>query len=151
MQIALGSDHAGYSLKSVIVKYLEEQSHSVIDYGVQSEHSADYPDLASKVCKAVISEECQFGILICGTGIGMSIAANKYDGIRAALCSEPYSARCAKEHNNANIITLGSRVTGSGLALEIVKVFLDSNFQAGRHQTRLNKIREIERAQRKID
>lgn len=144
MKIALGCDHAGFQLKNYIVEHLKTAERSYEDFGVFSEESVDYSDQATLVCKAVISGECRFGILICGTGIGMSIAANKYKGIRAALCSETYSARCARQHNNANILTMGSRVIGPGLAAEIVGVFLAASFEGGRHVKRLEKISIIE-------
>ncbi len=144
MKIALGCDHAGFQLKNYIVEHLKTAERSYEDFGVFSEESVDYSDQATLVCKAVISGECRFGILICGTGIGMSIAANKYKGIRAALCSETYSARCARQHNNANILTMGSRVIGLGLAAEIVGVFLAASFEGGRHVKRLEKISIIE-------
>jgi len=144
MKIALGCDHAGFQLKNSIIGYLKTAERSYEDFGVFSEESVDYSDQATLVCKAVLSGEFSFGILICGTGIGMSIAANKYKGIRAALCSETYSARCARQHNNANILTMGSRVIGPGLAAEIVGTFLAASFEGGRHIRRLEKISIIE-------
>lgn len=144
MKIALGSDHAGFQLKDNIIKHLKTAERSYEDFGVFSEASADYPDLAALVAKAVLSGECKYGILICGTGIGMSIAANKYKGIRAALCGETYSAHCARKHNNANVLTMGSRVIGPGLAVEIVEAFLNTSFEGGRHLRRLDKITTIE-------
>ena len=144
MKIALGSDHAGLHLKNNIIKHLESAERSYEDFGVFSEESVDYPDQASMVAKAVLSGEYKFGILICGTGIGMSIAANKHKGIRAALCGETYSAQCARKHNDANILTMGSRVIGSGLAADIVEAFLDTSFDAGRHVRRLDKVKNIE-------
>lgn len=140
MKIAIGSDHAGYRLKDQVVEYLKASNHDLKDYGVFSEESADYPDLASAVAGFVQSEESSFGILICGTGIGMSIVANKYKGIRAALCAESYSARCARQHNNANVLAMGSRVIGPGLAMDIVSTFLDTEFEGGRHSRRIEKI-----------
>jgi ribose 5-phosphate isomerase B len=144
MKIAIGSDHAGYHLKKQVINYLNSGSREAIDFGVLDETSADYPDIAVAVVNAVKTGDCSFGILICGTGIGMSIAANKHHGIRAALCSESYSARCAREHNDANILTMGSRVLGQGLAIDIVKTFLSSSFDGGRHSRRLEKITAIE-------
>ncbi len=144
MKLAIGSDHAGYRLKNELIEHLQAAAYNVKDCGVFSEESADYPDLAAAVTDAVLSQECAFGILICGTGIGMSIAANKKKGIRAALCAETYSARCAREHNNANILALGSRVTGPGLAFDIVDTFLNTTFSGGRHIRRLDKISELE-------
>lgn len=144
MKIALGSDHAGFPLKENVVIYINESGHTAKDFGVFDEESADYPDVAAAVVSAVRSGDVDRGILICGTGIGMSIAANKYPGIRAALCGEAYSARCAREHNDANILTMGARVIGPGLALNIVEVFLNTPFAGGRHSNRLQKISRIE-------
>ncbi len=144
MRIALGSDHAGYCLKEQVCKHLEASPHSCKDFGVFTEESVDYPDIAASVAAGVQSGEYDCGILICGTGIGMSIAANKNNGIRAALCGEAYSAKCAREHNNANVLTMGSRVTGPGLALDIVDQFLNTTFSGGRHSRRLQKIESLE-------
>lgn len=140
MKVALGSDHAGFQLKNCILEHLSHTSIAFHDFGVFSEASADYPDLANLVCGAVASQGYDSGILICGTGIGMSIAANRHKGIRAALCAEPFSASYARRHNNANILTMGSRVIGPGLALEVVDTFLRSSFEGGRHQRRIAKI-----------
>jgi len=144
MKIALGSDHAGFILKKQLVEHLKATGSTYKDFGVFNEESADYPDQADLVALAVQSGEYNFGILICGTGIGMSIAANKHRGIRAALCSESYSARCAREHNDANILTMGSRVIGPGLAVQIVENFLNTPFTGGRHSNRLLKIERLE-------
>lgn len=144
MKIALGSDHAGFHLKNLIIEHLNTAENSCKDFGVFTEDSADYPDTAVLVSKAVISGDFNYGILICGTGIGMSIAANKHKGVRAALCGETYSAKCARKHNNANILTMGSRVIGPGLAVDIVEVFINSPFEGGRHIQRLDKITFIE-------
>ncbi len=150
MKIALGSDHAGFVLKDLIRVQLGDKGADVSDFGTFCENSVDYPDIALPLIEAVAAGECTLGILVCGTGIGMTIAANKYPGIRAALCGDTFSARCAREHNNANVLTLGARVTGSGPALEIVDVFLKSSFKGGRHSRRLEKICLIEkRGQRK--
>ncbi len=143
--IAIGSDHGGFELKNHIKKHLEDRGLEFKDYGVYNEESADYPDCAKPVCEAVLSGECERGILLCGTGIGISIAANKYNGIRAALCTNVFSAKMAKEHNNANIICLGGRVTGRELAFMIVDAWLDAKFAGGRHAKRVEKIREIEK------
>ncbi|HHX87682.1 MAG TPA: ribose 5-phosphate isomerase B [Firmicutes bacterium] len=140
MRIALGSDHAGYSLKQVIINYLQTRDIAYSDFGTFCETPIDYPDVSFPVIQGVTANEFNFGILVCGTGVGVSIVANRFQGIRAALCSDPFTARCSREHNNANILTLGSRVIGPGLALEIVEVFLGSSFQGGRHQRRLDKI-----------
>ncbi|MBR0089378.1 MAG: ribose 5-phosphate isomerase B [Clostridia bacterium] len=143
--IAIGSDHGGYELKEHVKKHLEEKGIEVKDFGVFSEESVDYPDCARPVCEAVLNGEAERGILFCGTGIGISMAANKFNGIRAALCSDVFSAKMAKEHNNANIICLGGRVTGRELAFMIVDTFFDAEFQGGRHQTRIDKIHAIEK------
>ena len=144
MKVAIGSDHAGYSLKEQVRQQLKKINCECKDFGVYSEDRADYPDIAFSVSKAVGSGEFSYGILICGTGIGMSIAANKYKGIRAALCSEPYSARYAREHNGANILTMGARVIGPGLASNIVEQFLNTSFAGGRHSNRIKKIADLE-------
>lgn len=144
MTIAIGSDHGGLLLKEEIKKHLSQQGISVEDFGTYSEESVDYPDFAQKVSEAVISEKCKRGILVCGTGIGISIAANKVAGIRAALCSDSFSARMSREHNDANILCLGERVLGQGLALEIVDVWLKASFAGGRHENRVKKIHQIE-------
>lgn len=143
--IAIGSDHGGYELKEHVKKHLEEKGIEVKDFGVFSEESVDYPDCARPVCEAVLNGEAERGILFCGTGIGISMAANKFNGIRAALCGDVFSAKMAKEHNNANIICLGGRVTGRELAFMIVDTFFDAEFQGGRHQTRIDKIHAIEK------
>jgi ribose 5-phosphate isomerase B len=145
-KIAVGSDHAGYSLKqSLLQALIELPGFEFEDVGAYSEASVDYPDFAEAVAHRVAGNQAQLGILVCGTGIGVSIAANKVDGIRAAVCSEPYSARMSRAHNDANIICIGSRVVGLGLAQEIVKAFLETNFESGsRHQGRVDKITRLE-------
>ena len=143
--IAIGCDHGGYELKEHIVKYLKDKGVDVKDFGVYNEDSVDYPDCAAPVCKAVLSGEAERGILLCGTGIGISIAANKHKGIRAALCSDVYSAKMTKQHNNSNIICLGGRVTGRELAFMIVDAWMNAEFEGGRHQARIDKIHEIEK------
>ncbi len=142
--IAIGSDHGGFELKNYIVKYLLEQGYAVKDYGTYSEDSVDYPDCAVPVCEAVVSGEAEKGILICGTGIGISIAANKHKGIRAALCSDAYSATMSRRHNNANILCMGGRVIGRELAYMITDIWLHEEFEGGRHEKRIAKIHEIE-------
>lgn len=144
MKIGIGSDHGGYELKDSIKKHLIENDIEVIDYGTDSTESVDYPDFGKKVAESVVSNEVDRGIVICGTGIGISIAANKVKGIRAALCTDSYSAKMSMEHNNANVLALGARVLGEGLALDIVDTWINSKFQAGRHERRVNKISEIE-------
>ncbi len=142
--IAIGSDHGGFELKEEIKKYLMEKGYNVKDFGVENPVSVDYPDIAHPVCTSIVNGECEKGILICGTGIGISISANKVKGIRAALCGDCFSARMAKEHNNANVIALGGRVIGVNLALEIVDAWLSAQFEGGRHQNRVDKIHAIE-------
>lgn len=143
MKIALGSDHGGYELKLEIMKHLERKGIKFEDFGTYSKDSCDYPDYALKVAEQVVSKNYDFGILVCGTGIGISIAANKVEGIRAALCHDTFSAHATREHNDANILALGQRVIGTGLALDIVDVFLNTDFQGGRHAERIKKIDEI--------
>lgn len=142
--IAIGCDHGGFELKESVIAHLKERGFEVKDFGTYDKNSVDYPDIASKVCPQVVSGNCEFGILICGTGIGISIAANKFKGIRAALCSDPYSAAKTKEHNNANVIALGGRVTGPDLANTIIDAYIDAKFEGGRHEGRINKITAIE-------
>jgi ribose 5-phosphate isomerase B len=145
MKIALGSDHGGYQLKENLKEYLKELNVEYIDFGCENEKSVDYPDIGFKVAIEVKSGKCDRGILICGTGIGMSVVANKVKGIRASLCHDIFSARNAREHNDANILTLGARVIGVGLAKEIVKVWLNAKFsQEENHINRLNKIKQEE-------
>lgn len=142
--IAIGCDHGGFELKEHIKKHLDEIGEEYKDYGTYSEESVDYPDCAAPVCKAIQDKTADKGILICGTGIGISIAANKHKGIRAALCSDVYSAKMTKQHNNANIICLGGRVTGRELAFMIVDTWLATEFEGGRHEARIEKIHKIE-------
>lgn len=144
MKIAIGSDHGGVGLKSEILSYLQGKGVQVKDFGTNSTESCDYPDYAVTVAEAVANKEYELGILICGTGIGISIAANKVPGIRAALCSDTFSAHATREHNDANILALGARVVGSGLALDIVDAFLNAKFEGDRHINRINKIKAIE-------
>ena len=144
MKIALAADHAGFSLKEDARDFLEKEGFVVQDYGTFSEESVDYPELAAKAARAVQKGECERGILFCGTGVGVAIAANKLKGIRAACCTDCYTAACAREHNDANILTLGSRVTGPGLALRIINAFLQASFAEGRHRARIEKIRNLE-------
>ncbi len=145
MKIALGSDHGGYKLKNEIISYLKDNGYEIKDFGTYSTESCDYPDFAEKVAEAVVAKEFDFGILVCGTGIGISISANKIPGVRAALCSDTFSAHATREHNDANILALGERVVGPGLAIDIVKTFLTSEFQGERHQKRIDKISLIEK------
>ena len=145
MKIIVGCDHGGYALKGKMMEHLAAKGIEVEDYGTDCDKPVDYPDYAEKVAKAVAAGKAPLGILICGTGIGMSIAANKVDGIRAALCDNCYSAQKAKEHNDANIICLGARVLGPGLAEQIVDTFLASSFLGTHHILRLEKIAKLEK------
>lgn len=141
MKVVLGCDHGGFNYKNIVKEYLKLLDIEVLDVGTFSSESCDYPEIAKKVVERVTSGVFERGILICGTGIGMSIAANKYKGIRAALCSDTYSARLTREHNNSNVLCLGERVIGEGLLLDIVKVWLDTPFSnEERHIRRINKI-----------
>ena len=137
MKIAMGCDHGGFVLKNEIVPFLVSAGHEVHDVGCYSEESVDYPEIADKVCKELTEGRSVYGILICGTGIGMSIAANRYRQIRAALCHEAFTARMSREHNDANILCLGARVLGVGIALDIVKTWLEAEFAGGRHLRRI--------------
>lgn len=145
MKIALGSDHGGINLKNTIIKHLESKGIQIKDFGTYSSESCDYPDFALAVSEAVAAKKFELGILICGTGIGISISANKVPGIRAALCNDTFSAHATREHNNANILAMGERVVGPGLALDIVDAFLNAKFEEGRHSRRVDKITDIEK------
>ena len=142
--IALGSDHAGFPLKEAIKKHLEDRGIAYKDCGAYSTDSVDYPYQAKKACDTVVSGECEKAILCCGTGIGISMAANKVKGIRAACCTDYFSAKYTRMHNDANALCLGARVIGEGAAMELVDVFLDTAFEGGRHQRRVDQITEIE-------
>ncbi len=144
MKIALACDHGGFHLKEVIKSFLEELSIEYVDYGTYSEESVDYPDFAYRAAKAIVGGEADRGIFICGTGIGISIAANKVKGIRAALCYNVYAAEMSRRHNDANVLCLGGRVLGSELAKRIVKAWLETPFEGGRHKRRIDKISKIE-------
>ncbi len=135
--VYIGSDHAGFALKEVLVRYLTDLGHDVRDMGPETTTSCDYPVFAHKVCERVLAEDVP-GILICGTGIGMSMAANRTPGIRAALCTTEFHARATRQHNNANVLCLGERVTGPGVAMELARIFLDTPFEGGRHQRRID-------------
>ena len=141
---AIGSDHGGFELKQAVMKHLEERGIEYRDYGTYTPESCDYPDYGAAVGRAVASGECERGIVICGTGIGISMAANKIDGVRCALCGDCFSAEMARAHNAANVLALGGRVIGPGLALKIVDIFLSTGFDGGRHARRLGKLAEIE-------
>ena len=142
--LAIGCDHGGIHLKETIKEFLTSENIAFQDMGTYSEASVDYPDFAKKVAEAIISGVCEKGILICGTGIGISIAANKFHGIRAALCGECFSARMSREHNDANVLCMGERVVGKGVALDVVKVWLETPFAGGRHAGRVQKIHLLE-------
>ncbi len=142
--IAVGSDHGGLALKEAIKSALAVRGLDVDDYGTDNGDSVDYPDFAEKVAGAVARGDVELGILVCGTGIGMSIVANKFPGVRAALATDEFMAQMAKEHNNANVLVLGGRVLAEDLAVKMVNVWLDSPYEAGRHQRRLDKISRLE-------
>ena len=143
-KLAIGNDHVAVEMKNEIKKYLEEKGYEVINVGTDSSESFNYPISGYKVARLVADKEVDGGILICGTGVGISLAANKVKGVRAAVCSEPVTARLVKEHNNANIIAFGARIVGIEVAKEIVRAYLEAQFQGGRHQTRVDLIHEIE-------
>lgn len=142
--LAIGSDHAGFPLKKEIKAYLDEQGINYIDVGCYSTDRFDYAISAQKACDKVVSGECEKAILCCGTGIGISMAANKVKGIRAACCSDYFTAKYTRAHNDANVLCMGDRVTGTGVAIEMVEVFLNTEFEGGRHQTRVEQIMDIE-------
>ena len=144
MKIGIGNDHSALELKAEIIGFLKEKGHEVIDYGTNSTENCDYPVYGEKVARAVASGEVEQGILICGTGLGISLAANKVRGIRAAVCSEPYTARMARQHNNCNVLAFGARVVGAELAKMIVDTWLSTEFEGGRHQRRVDMIMAIE-------
>jgi ribose 5-phosphate isomerase B len=145
MKIAIGSDHAGFELKEIISQLLKEMGHEVIDMGTASNSSVDYPDFAETVSKAVSEGSVDRGILICGTGIGMSIVANKFKNVRAALCNDLFTAKMSRLHNDANVLAIGGRIVGKDLAKEIVNIWINTPFEGGRHLKRLEKITLIER------
>jgi ribose 5-phosphate isomerase B len=144
LKIAIANDHAAVEMKQEIKAYLEELGHEVTDFGTNSHDSCNYPEYGEKVGRAVAAGEADCGVLICGTGVGISIAANKVKGIRAAVCSDTTTAHLVKEHNNANIIAFGARIVGIEQAKDIVKAYLDAEFMGGRHQTRIDMIHDIE-------
>ncbi|MDR5659723.1 ribose 5-phosphate isomerase B [Serpentinicella sp. ANB-PHB4] len=145
MKIALGSDHGGLELKELIKDHLEKKGFELKDFGTDSQDSCDYPDFALPVSEAVVKGEFDRGILICGTGIGISIAANKVPGVRCATVSDCFSAKATRQHNDSNILALGGRVVGPGLALEIVDIWIATAFEGGRHQKRIDKIADLEK------
>lgn len=142
--IAIGCDHGGLELKNAIINHLKDRGVEFVDHGIYETKSVDYPEIALKVTADVVSGRCDKGILVCGTGIGMSMAANKVNGIRAAVCTDHYSVKYTRLHNNANILCLGGRVIGEGLAEELIDIFIDTEFEGGRHQRRIDMIANIE-------
>ncbi len=144
MKIALGNDHAAVEMKFFVKSYLEEKGCEVLNLGTDTNDSVDYPDYGAAVGRAVTGGEADLGIAICGSGVGISIAANKVKGVRAVCCSEPYSARMSREHNNANVLCFGARVIGQEMAKMIIDEFLSAKFQGGRHEKRVNKILALE-------
>ena len=145
MKIAIGNDHAATALKFEIMEYVKGLGHEVINFGTDGNESCDYPEFGEKVGRAVVAGEADCGILICGTGVGISIAANKVNGVRAAVCSDSATARLVKEHNNANILAFGARIVGSELAKDMVKSYLEAEFGGERHQRRIDLLHEIEK------
>lgn len=143
MKYFIGADHAGIDIKAYVKELFENLGHEVIDLGPNTKQRVDYPDFAAKVCEEVLKNEGSHGILICGSGIGMSMAANKFDGIRAALCHNEYSAQMAREHNDANVICIGERVSGYGMVEAIVNAWNNASFQGGRHEGRVEKINKL--------
>lgn len=144
MKVAMGCDHAGFPLKKELKEHLESQGYEIVDVGCYSEDCFDYAVSAKAACEKVVSDECDKAILCCGTGIGISMAANKVKGIRAACCSDYFSAKYTRAHNDANVLCMGARVVGAGLAIELVDVFLKTEFEGGRHQIRIDQITAIE-------
>ena len=144
MKIGIGNDHTAFDLKNIIKAHLEEQGYEVVDYGAYSSERCNYPEFGEKVARAIVAGEVELGVLICGTGVGISLSANKVKGIRAGVCSEPYTAQLVRRHNNAQIIAFGARVVGDEMAKMIVDEFLNAKFEGGRHQTRVDMIMAIE-------
>ncbi len=140
MKIGIACDHAAFNEKSLIIKYLEQNEHEVLDYGCDSNSSVDYPDYAHKLSRQVINNEADYGILICGSGVGISIAANRHNGIRAALCTSNFHAEMSRKHNDANVIAFGARATDIKSMYRMIDIFLNTKFEGGRHQKRLEKI-----------
>ena len=144
MRIGIGNDHSALELKAEIIEFLKEKGHEVVDFGTDSSESCDYPKYGEAVGRAVVAKEVDCGILICGTGLGISLAANKVKGVRAALCGDCFSAEMTRKHNDANVLAMGARVVGPGLALKIVDTFLENEFEGGRHARRVDLLGEIE-------
>lgn len=145
MKISIACDHGGLNLKNAVIKYLVDNGYEYVDYGTNTTDSCDYPDFALPAAEAVANKECDFGIVICSTGIGVSIVANKVPGVRCAHCHDSYCAMYTRLHNNSNVLAMGEKVVGVGVALEIVEKFLTTEFEGGRHERRVNKIAEIEK------
>ena len=145
MRIGIGNDHSAVEMKKEVMKFLQDLGYEVINYGTDSTESCDYPVYGEKVGRAVVAKEVDLGILICGTGVGISLAANKVKGVRAVVCSEPYSARLSRQHNNTNILAFGARVVGIELAKMIIEEGLNAEFEGGRHQRRVDMIMDIEK------
>ena len=145
MKISIACDHGGLNLKKAVIKYLVDNGYEYVDYGTNTTDSCDYPDFALPAAEAVANKECDFGIVICSTGIGVSIVANKVPGVRCAHCHDSYCAMYTRLHNNSNVLAMGEKVVGVGVALEIVEKFLTTEFEGGRHERRVNKIAEIEK------
>ncbi len=144
MKIGIGNDHAAVEMKNEVVAYLEEKGYEVVNYGTNTVESCNYPEYGERVGRAVVDGEVDLGILICGTGVGISLAANKVKGVRAVVCSEPYSARLSRQHNNTNVLAFGARVIGIEMAKMIIDEWLNAEFMGGRHQTRVDMIMAIE-------
>ena len=144
MKIGIGNDHSAVEMKREVMKFLQDLGYEVVNYGSDSTESCNYPVYGEKVARAVVAKEVDLGIVICGTGVGISLAANKVKGIRAVVCSEPYSARLSRQHNNTNILAFGARVVGIELAKMIIEEWLNAEFEGGRHQERVNMIMDIE-------
>ena len=144
MRIGIGNDHSAVEMKQEVMKFLQDLGYEVVNYGTDSTESCNYPVYGEKVARAVVAKEVDLGIVICGTGVGISLAANKVKGIRAVVCSEPYSARLSRQHNNTNILAFGARVVGIELAKMIIEEWLNAEFEGGRHQERVNMIMDIE-------
>ena len=143
MTVSIASDHAGYGLKEAVKNYFDQSGVDYLDFGPGGTESVDYPVYAKKVCASIQTGESEFGVLVCGSGIGMAIVANKHKDIRAACCHEAYSAKMARLHNDANVLTLGSRIVGPGLAIEVVRQFLSTDFEGGRHSGRVDMINSL--------
>ncbi len=144
MRIGIGNDHAAVEMKNDVVAYLQEKGHEVVNYGTDKHESCNYPEFGEKVGRAVVAKEVDLGILICGTGVGISLAANKVKGVRAVVCSEPYSAMLSRQHNDTNVLAFGARVIGIEMAKMIIDTWLAAEFEGGRHQTRVDMIMAIE-------